>query len=206
VKLNPNYADAHFVFGTALPSVGQLDEGIREMREALKLDPLSAHFTRWLGRFLLYSGDYDGAIEQCQRTIEMDPHYFQAFLTAGSAYLGKGQAETALEWFRRGQSLETSVRSYDALIVRALAAMRQQEEALAILERLEEESKTHYLRAEVLAMGHAAVGNLDRAFQRLDDAVHARSAGLIYVHLDPAYEPLPSDPRFQELTKQIGVR
>ena len=206
VRLNPNYADAHFVFGTALPAVGQLDEGIHEMREALKLDPLSAHFTRWLGRFLLYSGDYDGAIEQCAKTIEMDPHYFQALLTAGSAYLGKGLAEVALEWFQRGQSLETSVRSYDALIVRALAAMGQQEEAQAILERLEEESKTHYLRAEVLAMGYAAVGDFDRAFDRLDDALDARSAGLIYVHLDPGYEPLRGDPRFPDLTRKIGVR
>jgi serine/threonine-protein kinase len=206
VRLNPNYADAHFVFGTALPSVGQLDEGIHEMREALKLDPLSAHFTRWLGRFLLYSGDYDGALEQCAKTIEMDPHYFQALLTAGSAYLGKGQADVALGWFRRGQSLETSVRSYDALIVRALAAMGQQEEAQAILERLEEESKAHYLRAEVLAMGHAAVGDFDRAFERLNDALDARSAGLIYVHLDPGYEPLRKDPRFHELTRKIGVR
>jgi serine/threonine-protein kinase len=206
VKLNPNFADAHFVFGTALPSVGQLDEAIREMSEALKLDPLSAHFTRWLARFLLYSGDYDAAIEQCRKTLEMDPTYFQAYLVTGSSFLGMGQAEKALEWFQRGQSLESSVRSYDALIVRALAAMGQHEEAQAILERLEEESKTHYLRAEVLAMGHAAVGNLDHAFQRLDDALHARSAGLIYVHLDPGYEPIRGDPRFQELTQKIGVR
>jgi serine/threonine-protein kinase len=206
VKLNPNLAEAHFVFGTALPSVGQLDEAIHELREALTLDPLSAHFTRWLGRFLLYSGDYDGTIEQCHRTIEMDPQYFQAYLTAGSAFLGKGETETALEWFRRGQSLETSVRPYDALLVRALAQMGQLEEAQAILDRLEEEARQHYVRAEVLAMGHAAMGDSDRAFECLDEALHARSAGLIYMHLDPGYEPLRSDPRFDELAQKIGVK
>ncbi len=206
VKLNPNFAEAHFVFGTALPSVGQLDEAIHEVREALTLDPLSAHFTRWLGRFLLYSGDYDGTLEQCDKTIEMDPQYFQAYLTAGSAFLGKGEVETALEWFRRGQSLETSVRSYDALIVRALAQMGQLEEAQAILDRLEEEARQHYVRAEVLAMGHAAVGNSDRAFECLNEALHARSAGLIYMHLDPGYEQLRSDPRFAALTTRVGVK
>ncbi len=55
-------------------------------------------------------------------------------------------------------------------------------------------------------MGYAALGELDRAFERLDQALEARSAGLIYIHLDPGYKPLRSDPRFAALVKQVGVR
>ena len=186
--------------------MGQLDEAVHEMREALKLDPLSAHYTRWLARFLLYSGDCENAIEYCKKTLELDPTYFQASLTAGSAFLELGRAEEALKWFRQGQALDASVRSYDALLVRALAAMDQEEEARAILDRLEEASKEEYLRAEVLAMGHAAVGDFDRAFERLNEALQARSAGLIYVHLDHGYKPLRVDPRFQAIVDAVGVR
>ena len=206
VNLNPNSAEARFVFGSALPCVGKLDRGLEELRQALVLDPLAPLFSRWVGRYLLFSGDYDGTIEQSQKTLELDPNYFHAFLDLGSAYLGKGAPEQALEWYRRGQSLPSSVRSYDAHLVRALAAMGQQEEAQAILERLEQEAQEHYLRSEVLAMGYAAVGDVDGAFAGLEQAVRSRSAGLIFIHLDPGYEPLRTDARFTSIVEQVGVR
>jgi serine/threonine-protein kinase len=206
VNLNPNSAEARFVFGSALPCVGKLDRGLEELRQALVLDPLAPLFSRWVGRYLLFSGDYDGTIEQSQKTLELDPNYFHAFLDIGSAYLGKGAPEHALEWYRKGQSLPSSVRSYDAHLVRALAAMGQQEEAQAILERLEQEAQEHYLRSEVLAMGYAAVGDFDRAFASLEQALRSRSSGLIFVHLDPGYEPLRTDARFAGIVEQVGVK
>ena len=103
---------------------------------------------------------------------------------------------------RRTQSQR--VRGLDG--VRALAALGREEEAREILERLEAESRQQYVRAEYLAMGHAAVGDIDRAFEALERAYQARSAGIVYLHLDPGYAPLRSDPRYQELVQRIGMR
>jgi hypothetical protein len=111
-----------------------------------------------------------------------------------------------LQWFQRGQSLEASVRFYDALIVRALAPLGRREEADEILARLEEDSRQHYVRSEILAMAHAAVGDIDRAFACLERAFQVRSAGLIYLHVDPGYQPLRADPRFGSLVDRIGLR
>jgi hypothetical protein len=55
-------------------------------------------------------------------------------------------------------------------------------------------------------MGHAAVGDMDKAFESLEKAYQARSAGVIYLHLDPGYEPLRSDPRYAEMVSRIGLR
>ena len=55
-------------------------------------------------------------------------------------------------------------------------------------------------------MGHAAVGNVDRAFHFLERAFQVRSAGLIYLHVDPGYASLRPDPRFRQLVEQIGLR
>jgi serine/threonine-protein kinase len=206
VTLNPNSAEARFVFGSTLPCVGKLDRGLEELRQALVLDPLAPLFSRWVGRYLLFLGEHDGTIEQSQKTLELDPNYFHAFLDIGSAYLGKGDPEHALEWYRKGQSLRSSVRSYDAHLVRALAAMGQREEAQAIMERLASEAQEHYLRSEVLAMGYAAVGDFDGAFAALEQALRSRSAGLIFIHLDPGYEPLRTDARFARIVAQVGVR
>jgi tetratricopeptide (TPR) repeat protein len=206
VALAPNYAEAHYVHGTALPLVGRLGDGIEALTRALQLDPLSIHYNEWLTRFLLYSGDYDATIAQGQRALEMDDLGHRARHYTGAAYLAMGDAEKALSWFRRAQALEKSVRSWDAMIVRALAALGQRDEAEAILARLEEESRQQYLRAEFLAMGYAALGDTDRAFASLDRAYQARSAGMIYLHLDPGFAPLRGDPRFAELVKRIGLK
>lgn len=205
VSLNPNDAEAAWSFGSALPTVGKLGEAITEMKRAVALDPIFPKSSRWLSRFLLYAGDYAGAIAQSQKTLELDHEYFQSYLDAGSATLAQGDAEKALEWYRRGQGLDNSVRSYDALIVRALAALNRRDEGEEILARLEEESRKHYVREEILAMGYAAMGNLDRAFACLERAVQARSAGVIYLHLDPGYRPLREDPRFDALVTRIGL-
>jgi hypothetical protein len=89
------------------------------------------------------------------------------------------------------------------MIVRALAPLNRREEADEILARLEAESRQQYVRAEYLAMGHAAVGDLDRAFDALERAYQARF--LIYLHLDPGYEPLRGHPRYGDLVRRIGL-
>ena len=61
-------------------------------------------------------------------------------------------------------------------------------------------------RGEILAMGYGALGEFDRAFAWLDQALEARSAGLIYVHLDPGYESLWEEPRFAQFARSVGVR
>ena len=206
VEYNPNYAEAHFVYGSTLPAVGRLVEAIDELRKALVLDPLSAHFSRWLGRFLLYAERYEAAIDQSRTTLEIEPNYFQAYLDIGAAELAQRRTEESLKAFRKGQSLNTAVRSYDAMIVRPLVVLGELEEATAIMERLEAQAKTEYLRGEVLAMGWAALNDFDKAFACLQHALDAHSAGLIYLHLDPAYGPLRGDPRFAEMVRKIGLR
>jgi TolB-like protein/Tfp pilus assembly protein PilF len=206
VKINPNYAEAHWSFGSVLPAVGLLDEAIVEMRKALVLDPLYPQYSRWLARFLGYSGNFEAAIEQAHQTLELAEDSFQSCLDVGSAWLERKDPEQAMTWFRRGQSMKTAVRAYDAHIVRALAALDQIEEAQEIMNRLEEESKRTYMRSEVLAMGFASLKDFDRAFKCLERAYQARSAGLIYLHVDQAYRPLRSDARFDVLVKRIGLK
>ncbi len=74
------------------------------------------------------------------------------------------------------------------------------------MQRLEEEATRAYVRKELLAMGYAALGETDRAFSCLDEAFTDRSGGLIYLHLDPGYEPLPADPRFTALIEKLGLK
>jgi hypothetical protein len=71
-----------------------------------------------------------------------------------------------------------------------LAALDRRDEGEEIMARLEEESRQHYVRGDILAMGYAALGDPDRAFACLERAFQTRSAGLIYLRIDPGYAPL----------------
>jgi serine/threonine protein kinase/tetratricopeptide (TPR) repeat protein len=206
VALSPNNSEAQWVLGSALPLVGRMKAGVEAVRRAVELDPLRVEYAGWLTRFLLYDKDYDAAIAAGKELLEVDEEYGRGFVWMGSAYLALGDAAAALDWFQRGQALDRAVRSYDVMIVRALAALDRREEAEEIMARLEAESKQQYVRSEYLAMGHAALGNMDAAFDSLERAYQARSAGLIYLHLDPGYEPMRGDPRYADIISRIGVR
>ena len=76
VRLNANYAEAHWALGSVLPTVGLLSEAVEELRKALTLDPLYPEYSRWLGRFMLFAGDYTAAVAQCQKTLELNGDSF----------------------------------------------------------------------------------------------------------------------------------
>ncbi len=206
VSLSPNNSEAQWVLGSALPLVGRMKEGVEAVRKAVELDPLRVEYAGWLTRFLLYDKDYEAAIAAGKELLEVDEEYGRGFVWMGSAYLALGDPTAALDWFQRGQALDRAVRAYDVMIVRALAVLDRTEEAEEIMTRLENESKQQYVRSEYLAMGHAALGKMDAAFDSLERAYQARSAGLIYLHLDPGYESMKSDPRFAEMVARVGVR
>ena len=206
IELSPSNSEAQWVLGTALPLVGRMREGLEAVRRAVELDPLRVEYAGWLTRFLLYDKDYEAAMAAGKELLEVDEEYGRGFVWMGSACLALGDANAALDYFQRSQALERSVRSYDVMIVRALAALNRREEADEIMTRLENESKHQYVRSEYLAMGHAALGNFDAAFESLERAYQARSAGLIYLHLDPGYDSLRADPRYADILARIGVR
>jgi len=182
---NPNVA-AVIVIGIEPGWTGKVVEGIAKTGKPVE------------GFAIERNGDH--------KTIEMAPEYFLSYIDLGTAHLAMGDAEEALKWFRHGQSSKLAIRSYDAHIVRALAVLGELDEAAPIMQRLEEESKQQYVRQEVLAMGYAALGDLDRAFGCLNRALAERSAGLVYLHIDPGFDPLRGDPRYTTLVERIGVK
>jgi hypothetical protein len=90
-------------------------------------------------------------------------------------------------------------------LARAYAAAGRRADAERIAHALEGERTRHYVRAEAIASIYAALGDRERAFRWLTRAVAERSAGLVYVHLEPWSAPLRSDPRFAAILRQVGV-
>ncbi|HYN22315.1 MAG TPA: hypothetical protein VE078_15245, partial [Thermoanaerobaculia bacterium] len=82
----------------------------------------------------------------------------------------------------------------------------EEQEARRVLAKITLGAGADYVRAEYLAAAYGMLGDGDEAFRQLDRALEERSAGLIYLHLDPLYDPLRDDPRFGVLVEKIGLR
>jgi adenylate cyclase len=204
VAENPKYPEAHWVLGSVLPCNGRLKQALKEEQEALALDPLSATFRAFVARIHYFLRQYDEAITESRRTLDLEPGATRAYVYMGQAYLAAGEPRKALEILEQGAEVG-DVLSLKAYIAQALAALGQRGEARTMLEALEKGSEG-YVRDEFVAAGWGALGDLDRAFAALDRALAARSSGLIYLHVDPSYDPLREDPRYARLVEAVGVR
>ncbi|HET6342367.1 MAG TPA: hypothetical protein VFG78_09325, partial [Gemmatimonadota bacterium] len=121
------------------------------------------------------------------------------------AQLLQGANEEAVASLRRSAELSRS-NTFQAYLAYGLAATGHEEESREALKRIAHADGGDYVRSECLAAVYGALGEPDHAFRHLDRAYAERSAGLIYLHLDPMYDSLREDPRFQAMVERIGLK
>jgi adenylate cyclase len=205
VGANPNYAEAHWALGSLLPTTGHMKEALKEVSTAQMLDPLSPVTAYWHARYLLYARRVEGAIEEGQRALDLDPDYAYGLAILGRAELLQGRDEEAIDSFRRCVELARS-NTFRCYLAYGLASTGRDAEAREILGRIGHGEGSDYVRSEILAAVYGALGDTDEAFRQLERAYADRSAGLIYLHLDPMYDSLRDDPRMDEMVRRIGLQ
>jgi len=198
--LNPNYATAHQWYGEYLMLVGKADEAVAEMERAMELDPLSVIISSDLGWVLYYTRSYDRAINQCRKTLEMDSDFVVTRLALALAYGQKGRYEEALAEFKY-KEMERWYWSRRAHIIAVSGRKAQAREILdRHLKRAEHDPQTYYTIAGVFA----GLEDREQTIRWLERAYQVRHELLIYLKADPRFDPLRSDPRFQDLLRRIG--
>jgi TolB-like protein/DNA-binding winged helix-turn-helix (wHTH) protein/Tfp pilus assembly protein PilF len=203
IVLDPNYATGHHWYAEHLAFLGRFDEAFPEIQRARQLDPLSLIIQTDNAVFLYYSRQYDPAIAQFRAILEMEPNFPRVHILE-SAYVQKGQFAEALadvENWRRfdpdafwGRTIEAYI---NARAGRAAQARR-------ILDKLQSR-ESGPIDPLALVAPYIALGDKDRAFMWLDKAVAVHSPGLTALGVDPTYDPLRSEPRFQALLVRVGL-
>jgi serine/threonine protein kinase/Tfp pilus assembly protein PilF len=199
IALNPAYPLAHHEYAHYLVLLGRLDEALAEAKRALDLDPVSPLINSGLAWVHFAARRSDVAIEQARKTLELDPGLPPALWVLVCAYATKGMYREAL----------TEVSKYppsfnQALLAYVHARLGERSEALRILDELRAASKQRYVPASSFALVHAGLGEKDQAFAWLEKAYEERS-GVVYLKVDPFWDPVRSDPRFAELLRRIGL-
>jgi TolB-like protein/DNA-binding winged helix-turn-helix (wHTH) protein/Flp pilus assembly protein TadD len=203
IELNPGYATAHHWYAWHLSLLGRYDEAIAEMRKAENLDPLSLIINADLAEILLLAHSYDESIRQSRKTIEMDPNFALAHNQLGQAYLQKQMREEAITELQKAVQLSAGSPTCMANLARAYAASGRMSEAAKLLSDLKKRSNPGYSHASEIAVIYAALSDKNQAMAWLEKGYEERfNPGVL---LRPGFDPLRSEPRFQELVRRIGL-
>ncbi len=203
IELSPSYATAHHWYAWHLSLLGRYDEAIGEMRRAEELDPLSLIINADLAELLVLAHSYDEAIRQSRKTIEMDANFALAHNQLAQAYLGKHMYDEAIAELQKAVQLSGGSPTCVANLARAFAASGKRSEAVKLLGELKTRSGPGHANTSEIAMVYASLGDKDQAMNWLEKGYEDRfNPGVL---LRPAFDPLRSDPRFQNLVHRIGL-
>jgi TolB-like protein/Flp pilus assembly protein TadD len=206
IGLDPAYATAHHWYAmSCLVPLGRLDEALEEMRLAQSLDPVSSIVARDLAVVHAYRSDYEAALEQCDHTIELNPHFSPAYWALGLIQEQRDDLDEAIAAFQRAIDLSPQSPRMHAGLARAKALAGDHAAATTSLKKLDAMAKHRYVSPIEFASVRFALGQTDLGFRGLAEACRDRAFDVLALKLDPRFEPLRRDERFEAILREIGL-
>jgi len=205
IDLNPSYATAHLWLALYLAAMGRIDEALLEIRFGHELDPLSRVLSLNLARILYFARQFDEAVKQCLKTIEMFPDYLIAHRRLGMTYGEKGLFEEAEAEFNGALRLSAKDSETMSAMAYVYAAQDRTDEARRILEELEHLASQGYVSPYSLARVHIGLGQFDEAFAQLEKTFQERHGILSYIKVEPMFDRIREDARYTDLLRRLGL-
>lgn len=218
IELNPSYSPAHAWYAHYLVAMGRVDEATAEARRSLELDPFSIFtmdFTEWP---LYFARRYDLTVQQSRKSLELAPEFPWAHYDLGLVYERTGRAREAIQEFMKAEELLGM--SQDRLAELRKAYQKSGEKgywrkSLEFCRKASTEARKFastsgygscdYIQNADMAAMQVRLGDFNAAFESLESGYTKHEAGLVYLKVDPRWDDLRSDPRFQNLLRRVGL-
>jgi TolB-like protein/DNA-binding winged helix-turn-helix (wHTH) protein/Tfp pilus assembly protein PilF len=204
MALDPNDATPHHWYSGNLAVRGRFEESFRELAIARQLDPLSVTIQEAEAQYLYMARRYDEAIAATDRTVEIEPNYAWAYFDRGLSCVQKGKWREALADLETARRLDDNPFN-DAVLGETYALAGDKSRARKILAELQARAKREDVSALYPAIIYAGLGEKDAAFAGLEKAFEERATYILALKYAPFYDPLRSDPRFDDLLKRLAL-
>ncbi len=204
IRLDPSNAAPYRTLGHALSQMGRHAEAAAAMQRTRELEPLEPMSYALSAQVAFQAHDYRLAVEYARRAVLIDSELWVGYFELAQAYEQTGEADLALvaltdaARFSGGNSAPISLRGY------LLAKAGRATEAREVLSRLEADARERYVPPAAMALVHAGLGETTELFEWLDQASAAHDVRLIYLPVDPKWDPYRNDPRFVALLDRCG--
>jgi tetratricopeptide (TPR) repeat protein len=205
LELQPSYLDGLHIYGTCLFFLGHFEEAQARLEPALHLDPLSFRLNRTLGTLCYLQGRANEAERWLEAAIALEPDSTESHYLLARLYLQQHRYDAALNEALKCQNDPSSAL---ALGILGVALVRNGDEAgaLSTVERLAEMSSVGYVDPLASALVQVALGNSDAALECLGKSLAERSPAALLLNVDPLFDEIRSDPRFQDLISSLKFR
>jgi TolB-like protein/Tfp pilus assembly protein PilF len=202
IALRPGYATAHHWYGFSLLAQGRLPEAGAEGERARQLDPTSVIINTFLTSVLFHGGDHAAAIEQAQKTLDLNPGFDLARMFLAYSNLLAARPAAALAAVNGAPARSAWLSAARAQV---LASSGATAEARGILEDVERRRDTEFVPPGTLALAHLALGEKDAAFSLLEEGIASRDQSVRTLKSNPLWNPIRSDPRYAQLLKRMNL-
>jgi tetratricopeptide (TPR) repeat protein len=203
LELDPNSVRTHETYAWNLEMLGRMDEALRHLRKAQELDPLSLDISWDIGVWFTFSRQPDRAIEQFQKSIAIDPNFGPAHAGIVNAYQAKGRHEEAIAELNKASTIQD--RKKTAQLGYAYAVAGRTDEARKILADLIEVAKQRFVSPFDFALLYMGLGEKDQAFEWLNKTFDENPYRIAFIKVNPRFDILRSDPRFNELLRRMKL-
>ena len=205
VRLSPNQAVGRCWYATfCLAPTGQIEEVAVELQHATAVEPLSPLAHAFAGIGWMLRRDYAQAVKSFHVALELEPHLPLAHGYLGETYCHQQRYEEAAAELLQAQPTAPGCHFSVGLLGYCYGRWGRTDDAQGLLSKLQELSKTTYIPALSSAMTHIGMNNVDLALECLHQATEERYGALVWLPLEPIYDPLRSDPRFQALLRRMN--
>jgi len=205
LELNPNYATAHQWYGEFLASMSRPDDALSERKKAKALDPLSPIITSELGYSYFETRQYDQAIEEFRKAVELFPDFSPAHSFLSAALEFKGMYDEAMVECQKAMALANNDKLLPRLAI-IYAKSGRRIEAQRALDEMIRRSKEGYFQPSQIAEVYLAINDKERAFEWLEKAYRERDWGMAGINRFPLFDSLRSDARFSDLLKRMNLQ
>ena len=206
VELNPHSSAAHRMYALLLGFLGRFDEAIAEIKTAIDLEPASVLNHSIYGEILYYARRSDKAITELERTAEMDPEFYFTYVWLSRSYRLKGDDDKAFDSFVQAQILGGEETDEINLWKTIYAKSGWRGISGRQLEKAKADEKKGNPNYNQLAFLSIELGQRDEAFAYLEKAFGERPMAMITLNVNPRFDSLRSDPRFDELVRRVGLK
>lgn len=204
VDAGPGDAEAHFYYSQCLVAMGRFDEAIAAARRAQLLDPLSPLIGHYIGRLYYFGRQYDKALEELQKALDLNPNYAFTHIYFATTYERLGDYERALAhrqkyWALLGRPPEKVAELANS----GRTGGYERAVRLWAADSADSVKRSGYLTSTELTHVHAQLGEIDTALDWLERALDDHVRDLIYVKVEPGFDSLRDSPRFADLVQRI---
>lgn len=206
LELNPSNAEAHHYFSYYMMAIGNIKKALFEAEKAHELDPLSVVINSSLADMYMNANMLESAVEQYNRTLEIEPTFRAALNGLGWTYYLLGDNDKALQTFKKSQMLAGDDFKATATLGYLYAKMGKRDEVAECLKKLDirsEREKDVNFNMDY-AIIYIGLGDLEKVFEHLVKAFEEKLGGLMFLR-GRAFREIQNDPRYFELIKKMNL-